>query len=89
MPACWVLPGLDNVSCLSGPVRLLRLVARVISRSLPPVSCAAIISRQKAAACLAIYVPVPVLPVIVPACIAATSVTHASHRAQALTLAFG
>ena len=33
---CWVLPvpGLDNVSCLSGPVRPLRLVVCVIS-SLP------------------------------------------------------
>jgi hypothetical protein len=31
---CWVLPGLDNVSCLSGPVRPLRLVVCVIP-SLP------------------------------------------------------
>ena len=28
---CWVLPGLENVSCLSGPVRPLRLVVCVIS----------------------------------------------------------
>ena len=31
---CWVLPGLDDVSCLSGPVRPLRLAVCVMS-SLP------------------------------------------------------
>jgi hypothetical protein len=33
---CWVLPGLDNVSCLSGPVRPLRLVVCVKSSLLIP-----------------------------------------------------
>ena len=28
---CWVLPGLDSGSCLSGPVRPLRLVVCMIS----------------------------------------------------------
>ena len=32
---CWVLPGLDNGSCLSGPVRPLRLVVCVISSISP------------------------------------------------------
>ena len=80
--ACWTLPGLGSVSCLSGSVRPLRLVVCVIS-SLPSVR----LSHQKAAACLAIYVSV--LPVTVPACIAVMSVTYTSHRAQALTLVFG
>jgi hypothetical protein len=82
-PACWVLPGLGNVSCLSGPVRPLRLIVCVIS-SLPS---ARLQYRQKAATCLAIYVSV--LPVTVPACIAVMSVTYTSLRAQALALVFG
>ena len=42
--------------------------------------------RQKAAACLAIYLSV--LPVTVPACIAVMSITYTSHRAQASALVF-
>ena len=81
------LPGLDNGSCLSGPVRPLRLVVCVIS-SLPSARLSPEGSRLLSylRACTNY---VPALPVTVPACIAVMYVTYTSLRAQALALVFG
>jgi hypothetical protein len=78
-----LLPGLENASCLSGPVRSLRLVARVKS-SLPSARLSPEGSHLRN------YLrTVSALHVAVPACIAAMSVTYTGLRAQALTLVFG
>jgi hypothetical protein len=80
---CWVLPGLDNGPCLSGPVRPLRLVVCVIS-SLSPARLSPEGSRLLSYLCI-----ISVLPAAVPVCIAVMSVTYASHRVKALALVFG
>ena len=74
-----VLPGLDNGSCLGGPVRPLRLVVCVIS-SLPSARLSPEGSHMLSYLCICI-----ILPVTVPACIAVMSVTYTILREQALT----